>query len=311
MLNFSFTLTTNLHREIEIAEGLRQKTLLTLLSPKDELRLRWEATVNRIYYALKMRDIHIEKDQIAELLSPQGRKNLTPEEEEVIHYKQAYDYLYQNFFASNEPVNPQVVKHLNRIFVKENLGISEDDLSSMLEFIQINPEHPIIQAGLSSILFFNIATYSDKYARIAQLLPMLFLYKHGYDFRGMLVLEEFLAQDSLAYLELIKKSKSEGVFSAFLEYYATIATRAAEKATEKLTERLFEKDVAPSFYDITPRQQQILAYLDAPGSKITNREVQKLFNVSQITSSRDLARLTSLGLIFAIGKGRSVNYTKS
>ena len=311
MLNFSFTLTTNLHREIELAEELRQKTLLTLVSPKDELRLRWEATVNRIYFALQMRDIHVEKAQIIELLSPQGRKNLKPEEEEIIHYKQAYDYLYQNFYASNDPVTPQVVKSLHRIFMKENLGISEEDLASTLDFIQVNPEHPIIQAGLATILFYNIATYSDKYVRIAQLLPMIFLYKHGYDFRGTLVIEELLVQDSLTYLELVKKSKSEGVFSAFLEYYATICTQAARKASEKITERLFEKEVAPSFYEITPRQQQILAYLDAPGSKITNREVQKHFGVSQITSSRDLARLTALGLIYAIGKGRSVYYTKS
>jgi len=311
MLNFSFTLTTNLHREIEKAEELRRQILLSLISPKDEMRLKWEATINRIYYALQMRDIAVEKQDIIQLLSPQGKKTLTLEEKEIINYKQAHDYLYNTFFGTSELITPATVKHLNRLFLKENLGISEEDLSSMLDFVQVNPEHPIIQAGLATILFYNISTYSDKYARIAQLLPMAFLYKYGYDYRGLLIIEELLAKDSLNYLELIKKSKSEGVFSAFLEYYATICTQAAENAAQRLTERQFERHVAPSFFEISPRQQQILSSLDAPGSKITNREVQKIFNVSQITASRDLARLSALGLIFAIGKGRSVHYTKS
>ncbi len=311
MLNFSFTLTTNLHREIERAEELRRQVLLTLIAPKDELRLKWEASVNRIHFALRMRDIHVPKSEITTLLSPQGKKTLTLEEKEVINYKLAYDYLYNDFYGSDSLITPSTVKHLNRIFLKENLGISEEDLASTLDFVQVNPEHPIIQAGLATILFYNISTYSDKYARIAQLLPMAFLYKYGYDFRGLLVIEELLSKDSLNYLELIKKSKSEGVFSAFLEYYATICTRAAEMAAQKLADRQFEKHVAPSFFEISPRQQQILSSLDAPGSKITNREVQKNFGVSQITASRDLARLASLGLIYAIGKGRSVHYTKS
>ncbi len=43
---------------------------------------------------------------------------------------------------------------------------------------------------------------------------------------------------------------------------------------------------------------------------ITNKKVQKLFKVSQITASRDLAKLASVGLLFTHGKGRSVYYTK-
>ncbi|MCX6732604.1 MAG: hypothetical protein NTV98_03635 [Candidatus Roizmanbacteria bacterium] len=47
-----------------------------------------------------------------------------------------------------------------------------------------------------------------------------------------------------------------------------------------------------------------------PGAKVSNRMVQKKFKVSQITASRDLAKLADSGLIFAIGKGRSTYYTK-
>ncbi len=68
---------------------------------------------------------------------------------------------------------------------------------------------------------------------------------------------------------------------------------------------------ADSFFDLNERQKEIISLVDKPNSKISNKHVQKIFNVSQITASRDLAKLASLGLLFAISKGRSTFYTKS
>jgi Fic family protein len=54
-----------------------------------------------------------------------------------------------------------------------------------------------------------------------------------------------------------------------------------------------------------------MAIVDRPGTRITNKMVQKHFKVSQITASRELAKLATLGLIISIGKGRSIYYTKA
>jgi len=71
-----------------------------------------------------------------------------------------------------------------------------------------------------------------------------------------------------------------------------------------------QDNLPSSFWKLNGRQQSILSVLENPGEKITNKDVQKKFGVSQITASRDLSHLTTLGLLLAHGKGRSVYYTK-
>ena len=62
--------------------------------------------------------------------------------------------------------------------------------------------------------------------------------------------------------------------------------------------------------ELNERQKVIMTLLDDPQAIITNRTIQKIFHVSAITSSRDLAKLTMLGLLIQQGKGRSVRYTR-
>jgi len=97
----------------------------------------------------------------------------------------------------------------------------------------------------------------------------------------------------------------------FLEYYANgISERLAEVEKDVAGIRLHLNIPARDF-EINDRQREMLVLFEQPDMSLTNRKVQKLFKVSQITASRDLARMAALGLIFAHGKGRSVYYTKA
>ena len=62
---------------------------------------------------------------------------------------------------------------------------------------------------------------------------------------------------------------------------------------------------------LTIRQKEILYLLEKPETPITNKQIQQVFKVSQITASRDLARLSIVGLLLPHGKGRATYYTKS
>ncbi|OGK57462.1 hypothetical protein A3H83_03340 [Candidatus Roizmanbacteria bacterium RIFCSPLOWO2_02_FULL_39_8] len=62
---------------------------------------------------------------------------------------------------------------------------------------------------------------------------------------------------------------------------------------------------------LNSRQREIIQMLEDPKSRITNKQVQKKFSVSQITASRDLAKLTIVGVLFSHGKGRSTWYSKT
>ena len=72
----------------------------------------------------------------------------------------------------------------------------------------------------------------------------------------------------------------------------------------------FQTDLPAAFWKLNDRHAEVMNLLERPGSKITNKKVQKMFKVSQITASRDLSQLVRLGLVFSGGKGRSTFYTK-
>jgi Fic family protein len=105
-------------------------------------------------------------------------------------------------------------------------------------------------------------------------------------------------------------SRAEGNLTLWLEYFAFCIMTSLEKTAEVIKNQKFGKELPASFWKLNIRQKQILYYLENPDMKITNKEVQKMHGVSQITASRDLTELTTLGHLFARGKGRSVFYTK-
>ena len=80
---------------------------------------------------------------------------------------------------------------------------------------------------------------------------------------------------------------------------------------EKVLENILHKNNASaSLWRLSNRQKLIMEKLENPNIKITNREVAKMFAVSQITASRDLSKMVNLGILLPHGKGRSVYYTK-
>jgi predicted HTH transcriptional regulator len=67
----------------------------------------------------------------------------------------------------------------------------------------------------------------------------------------------------------------------------------------------------PPTYQLSLRQKQILSLAEPPNTLVSNKLVQDTFRISQITASRDLAKLASLGLLIPHGHGRSTSYSKA
>jgi hypothetical protein len=310
MNDFSYTITPFFNKQLEEIEIQRQKILLTMVSPKDEIRLRWETTINRIYYSFLIRKESLRKSEIIELLNPEGKKNLTSKQRQIIVYKKAYDYLIQKWTINSSSINTETVKYLAEILLIDSSSLSGVNVKNFLSFIQINPEHPIVQAALAYILIIQNLPEKEGNEQLAGLLSMLILYKNGYDFRGLVNLEEYFFHDQITYRQNLLDNIKNTNISSFIEYYILAMESQVKKAVTKLSERNFEISYPSDFFKITERQQAILALLDQPGLRLTNKKIQSAFKVSQITSSRDLAKLASLGLIFPFGKGRSTYYTK-
>lgn len=302
MINFSYNLSSNLKQNLSKIESLRQKILLTPLSPKLEIRLRWKAMLNRIYWAMVFsKGRSLNKSQVVKLLTKEANPQ-NKEEYEVLKYKNALDYIRENWLVSKKLVTPKDVLTLHELACYGRFRSSQEVLKQLLDYLQKSPEHPVVQAAVAYIQIINISPFNLGNTQVASLLALLFLYKTGYDFRGLVVLEECWHPDLIIY---------RGNLTPLLENFSSVLANQLEKtANFDLNTADLDVGLSNSFWELNDRQKAILNYLEQPNLSITNKKVQNLFKVSQITASRDLAKLTNLGLLFVHGKGRSVFYTK-
>lgn len=319
MANLSYNLSSSLIESLRRIENLRQKILLTPLPQKTETRLRWEAMINRIYWSLILSDNPLSKAEMVKLLTRDHRKKrLTQDEQDVVNYKKALDYIFQNWLVTPNRITPKTVVTLHDLACPGRFKGGEAALGQVLDYLQAgsagslqaSPENPVVQAGVAQIQIITLAPFSDGNGRTARLLALLFLYKAGFDFRGLLVLEEYFRRDLISFAHATQSASQSGSLTLWLEYFAKGVATQLEQAQEDVTLQRSHLDLPASFWELNDRQKEILTILDQPGATITNKKVQKQFKVSQITASRDLSRLADLGLIFARNKGRSIYYTK-
>jgi Fic family protein len=310
MKNFSYTKTPELNEQLVNIEDLRRELLLKPISPQSELKLQWQAFVRLIHFSLAINGNIIPEDHIQKLLSPEGKKNLNTKEKEVISYKHGLDYLFHNWLVNDNPITAKDIVSLYQTVFEGSLKSSESEINNALRYIQINPEHPLLQAALAELIILDLYPFSQNNELFSHLVLLMFLYKNGYDFRRMVVVEQLLFNDLTVFRNLIAKMKKQANVTEWLEYMVSNFVQEMTNVIKTITIEKQSPSLIPLHLQLNQRQQQIVNYLSQPGTKISNAIVQEMFNISQITASRDLAKLTSLGLVFPLGKGRSTYYTK-
>lgn len=296
MITFSYTISPELKFEIEKIEKLRSSILLELIEPSKELQMRWEANLDRATHISRTTNNKLKRVEVERTKS--GKDYIT-----------VYSWIYHSWRLNPQKIQLNDVKKVFS-FYHEASSLNEPEIKNMLDFTQVKPEHPVVQAGI--VLALMLETYDQSQNILKHTLPIssIFLFKQGFDFRGMLDVEEYISNDRSRFLQLLKNAYKDGNLSKFLEYFAEAVSITAEKALRRVKNSEIKSDIPSSYFLLTERQKEIMSLFDKPTAKISNKTVQKKFGVSQITASRDLARLHNLGLIFSAGKGRSVYYTK-
>lgn len=314
MNNLSYHLSETINENLKSIEDLRKKILITPIKPKVELMLRWDANINKAYWGLTLADNPLTKAQMVKILSTSLPKKLKNSEKEIISYMQTLSVIREDWTGSNIKIVTKDVLDIYDASCKSVFGSTntyykskEELVSKILTFIESGKEHPIIQAGLLQIEIIKLSPFENGTGRVARLLSHLILSKYGYDLRGLLVLEDYYREDLISLREATKSIEKYKNATMWLEYFTTGVKKGMEKVVENITksELVTHKD-----WKISNRQKLILEKLENPNIKITNREVCKMFSISQITASRDLSKMVNLGILLPHGKGRSVFYTK-
>ncbi len=311
MINISYTQSSQLEDSLKRINALHQNILLSVMSPKNELRLRWQATIERVFWSLSLSDNPLARTEVSKVLrQAYQNKTVTDLQKEVLVYKKAIDHINQTWLGSQKPTTIKDVTTLNQILSSGKLNIKSDSLKNSLAYFENSNEHPVIQAGLIHYQIYALSPSNSRNTRFSSLISYLFLYKEGFDCRGLIVLDEYFRRNFTDYQLLLKQAEESGAQTVWLEFFSKAVMTSLEKALENITENKVRPEVLNINFDLNERQKDILSHLENPDATITNRQIQKLYKISQITASRDLAKLASLLLIFSHGKGRSVYYTR-
>lgn len=317
MINLSYNLSYTLKERLQKADSLRKNILLIPLSSKTELQMRWDNLINRTYYSLSLTDNPLTKPEVLKILTSYTTLDsklfgkLTMQQQNVLNYKSSLDYITQNWLVTPKNIAVKDVLILYDIFCKGQLVVSQSQLAEVLNYVQANEDHPIIKAGVINIGILRLQPFSQGNGRLSRLLSYLFFYKIGYDIGGLVEFEKSWSHDRQTYLEALRISLEAASITLWLEFFANSLILQLESVLKKIQSASPENlGINSSFWNLTDRQKSIISMLDQPGITITNRKVKKHFGISQITASRDLSHLASLGILFTHGKGRSVYYTK-
>jgi hypothetical protein len=211
-------------------------------------------------------------------------------------------------------LNPDVVTAKDILKLYGFLGndrfpITEKQTEEILTYLQASSSNAYVQAAIAKLLFRNYVPQNIQGEIFSTLCSYLFLYKAGLDCRGLLVLEKPWFENNKLFLGHYQTALQAPNITSWIEFYVKEISLHFEATYTQLSQTT-KLPVQDEIGKLNERQKTIMTLLEDPKAIITNRTVQKIFHISQITASRDLAKLTSLGLLFAHGKGRSVRYTR-
>jgi len=317
MLNIAYTTSVTLRENLSNIEILRTQIALLPLTPKTEQRLRWETTVQRLYWAASLVNNPITKHDIISILTT-DRLRFTDSQHDTLGYKQALDDISHDWLASDKPVTIKTIQsfwstltpQLSEHGSYSRLNPALNQLKQLLDYLSNQQEHPVITSAIATSQVLLFSTVRSDFMRLSLVLGYLLLSKAGYDFRGLLTLEDYWKRNATSFEKALWSISHEGNTNTWLELYVDCVLTQLKSALESARHNSFTTQVEASFFDLNNRQKSILNLLSSPQSAMTNKRVQKKFKVSQITASRDLAKLHSLGLLYAHGKGRSTSYSR-
>lgn len=316
MLNLTYHLSETIQENLKEIDKLRTKILLTPISPKQEMKLRYEANISKSYWALTLADNPLTKAQIVKLLDNPLPKKLTDPQKEIVGYLNALSYIYNYWSGQNKQITTRTVLDLYDLSCKKVFGSTltyykskVNEVEKILNFTQSGNDNPIIKAGLIQIEIIKLSPFENGTGRVARLLSHLLLSQHAYDLRGLLVIEDYYRNDLVSLKEAVSSIEKNKNATIWLEYF-TEGIKAGMDLVKNTLENKGLEPIKQSGWRLTERQGKILEKLENPDLKITNKLVQKAFGVSQITASRDLSKMANLGILLPHGKGRSIFYTK-
>lgn len=337
-----------LSRIAEIAE-IKAAVERSRVLPLNEAQLRRQAILRMAHTSTSIEGNPLAEFEVGKVLEGKAVRASKKDILEIENYYSALKLLDQLSLSKGPITLPEVLKlhqividglvEKNRVgkfrpgdvYVLDDLGKGKEvvrfkappalavhqmvqDLLNWLSQSKKEGIHPIVRAGILHLQFVTIHPFTDGNGRVARLLTQLQLYRDGWDFRKILVLEDYYNKDRMSYYKaenLAQGAKYEENmdFTSWLEYFTTGFLIEARKALEQIQSIGFGKVSKRSQQIFLDKDElQIMDFLSTTG-RITSDDVVDILKVAKRTAQLKLKQLTDKELLRQNSKGPATYYT--
>lgn len=199
------------------------------------------------------------------------------------------------------------------VYTPPSAKVVESQLDQLLEWMKKEEDlHPIIKAGLLHYEFESIHPFTDGNGRTGRLLTLLYLYRSGWDFKKVLVLEDFYNQNRKRYYESLQtgatyKEREHVDLTNWLEYYTEGFLEEVQRVNDQMTGLMALGNVTTERKFLEKNELQIVDFVVTLG-KITSADVVDILQVPKRTAQDKLKKLEDIRVLKKMGAGPSTYY---
>jgi Fic family protein len=316
--------------------------------PLNELQLKREAMIRMVHTSTSIEGNPLEEYQVDKVLSGMSVAADDKSILEVKNYQLALKEV-ERLAEEGKPLTEEIILRLHSISMKgllppektgsfrpgpiyiiDELGDGKEklryegppakDLSKLIRELldwlkKANKEdlHPVLKAGIFHTHFVHIHPFSDGNGRVTRLLTNLLLYTAKWDFRKVIVLEEFYNKDRQDYYNALaygwdEKFHDGADLTDWLEYFMAGFLVESRKVALKISSMGMANpsDKTSQVY-LDTDEVKIIDFL-ATSNEIRSDDVVNLLKIAKRTAQLKLKGLVEKDLIKSEGKGPSTFY---
>lgn len=186
-------------------------------------------------------------------------------------------------------------------------------IKNLLDWLAENDQvHPIIRAGLFHYQFETIHPFTDGNGRTGRLLALLYLYQSGWDFKKVLVLEDFYNRNRKNYYLALQTgdsytSRSRVDLTSWLEYYVGGFLDEVGRVKDQILNLSVIGDTGATRNVLDNDELRLVDFVISLG-RITSSDVVDILKVSKRTAQSKLKRLEKIKVLTKLGAGPSTYY---
>ena len=340
MFKINFRITNKIIKYLTDIAAARELILNASLLPQWEVKLRKEAIVKMAHHSTSIEGNPLTLEQVKNLLDGKKISAWNKDEKEVINYVKVLEYIDKLGEEGIKNITEEVILRIHQLTTQGILAKGQSgcyrkvpvavvdgygrvvfqpppknkvpdlmkDFVLWLNSDQTQELYPVLLSGISHYEFVRIHPFVDGNGRTARALATLILYLKGFDTKRFFALDDYYNEDRGRYYAALQTVEQKILDTTlWLEYFCEGVAVSMNRVKDAVLELSFDRRAKEKKGQIflNERQRKVLKYLQTH-LKITTKEYQEMFNVSERTARNHLGELVKLDLIKPVGpqKGR-------